>query len=382
MKKLLLSALFIGAVLLMASAIGSAQENTSGKIFGKAYFSYFHDFSSGREVGSGQINRFEFTRLYFGYDRDLNEDFSIRFLMDAGFDTDYSLKSSSSTSSDTLYDSNGDTVIVPLTSTSYTLQKTSSNFRPFVKNAYLSMKCKLIEGSRWYFGMVGMPFVGVPENMWGYRSLHQLAMDKQGWGSTADLGALWKGTWQDMFQIELAVANGAGYKSPDADMFKLFELRPAVFLLDKALTLSAFGSYETLNDSSSTIIFEGTAGYDHPWFRIGGEFAMRTIADGYWNSADSTTQDLTGNIISLWGHFKAHEKLTLLARYDMYEPNSDLDDDEATLLIAGLDFHPAKNVRIMPNVQIYSNAADNPATPSVNEDESENRAFLTFEYGW
>ncbi len=319
-----------------------------GKFFGKAYFNYNHDFSQDRGAGSGQTNGFDFTRIYFGYDRDIAPDFSIRFLMDV----------------DNTKDANN-----------------KSAWRPFMKNAYLAMNCKLIPGSKLYFGMISMPFVGIPENHWGYRSVYKLPMDLVGWGSTADLGTGWKGMWQDMYQVEFALANGAGYKNPEGDMFKLAELRPTAYLLEKALTVSALGSYEALNDSSNALIFELMAGYDYKFFRVGGEYSMRSISKGYLEANGNAT-DLQQNNLAFWLQAKATPKVTVLGRYDIYEPNSEADKDRTSALIAGVDYHPVKNVHFIPNIQMQMNELeDDPSTPN-DESASFNMAFLTFEYGW
>jgi len=160
-------------------------------------------------------------------------------------------------------------------------------------------------------------------------------------------------------------------------MFKLIELRPTLFLLEKALTLSAFVSYETQAADSHAAIFSTMAGYENKMFRVGAEYSLRSLT-----AATDSAKDVNGNNISVWGVFKATEKLNLLARYDRYEPNTDVDNDESALIIAGLDFHPTKNVRFIPNVQVQTfTADDNPDTP-VDESKPINTAYVTFEYSW
>ena len=348
--------LIAGALIVLASLLSIAQAEEpkqEGKFFGKVFFDYFHDFSSteidpSRISPAGQKNGFEFTRIYFGYDRDIAENFSIRFLMDVENTKDADNKKA---------------------------------WRPFMKNAYLAINCRLIQGSKWYLGMIGMPFVGVPESHWGYRSLYKLPMDYVGWGNTADIGIGWKGIWQDMYQLEFAVANGAGFKNAEADMFKLIELRPTAYLLEKALTVSAFGSYEAISDGSNALIIALMAGYDHRVFRIGGEYSLRSASDGYLKS-DSTLADLQQNNISFWLHLKAMEKLSVLGRYDLYEPNTDIEKDKASALIVGLDFRPAKNVHFIPNVQMQMNEKEDDSLTSYEESASQNTFFVTLEYGW
>ena len=385
MKKHLVTLTIALCGLALLSGVANSEEpKQEGKFFGKVYFDYYHDFSStdidpARISPAGQKNGFEFTRFYFGYDRDIAQNFSMRFLMDADFDKEYKLEQTG-TNLVSLVDDNGDTVSIPMPV--YTLKESSRSFRPFLKNAYLAMNCKLVEGAKWYFGMIPMPFVGVPENHWGYRSLYKLPMDQAGWGNTADIGVGWKGMWQDMYQVEFAVANGAGFKNPEADMFKLIELRPTAYLLEKALTVSALGSYEALNDSSNALILALMAGYDQKFFRVGGEYSMRSVSDGYVDSNGDLTS-LKQNNLSFWLHVKPTEKFTVLGRYDLYEPNTDLEKDKTSALIAGVDFHPVKNVHFVPNIQMQMNELDDdPNTTDADESAPINTAYVTFEYNW
>jgi hypothetical protein len=326
--------------------IANAQE---GKLFGKVFFDYYHDFSSTKLDSSlihgnpGQKNGFEFTRVYFGYDQDIDQMFGARFLIDA--------------------------------------DNAAGAFRPYVKNAYLSINCKLVKGLKWYIGMIPTPFDAVPEQHWGYRSIFKAPMDAFGIGNTADLGIGAKGMWQDKYQLEFAVVNGEGYKNLENNPYKLIEFRPTIFLLNKALTVSAFGSFKSLNDSSSSTIFAGMAGYDHKYFRIGGEIGQNTISKATVVAGD--VKDNNKPFFAVWLHVKPMPKLTGFVRFDRYEPNSNVGQDMYSWLIFGADFHPNKNFRIIPNVQMKMfEQEDNSTTTAIDEHASINTFYVTFEYGW
>ena len=336
-------------VMIMLSGNAIAQE---GKLFGKVFFDYYHDFSSTSldsaliHGNPGQKNGCEFTRVYFGYDRDLDQTFGIRFLMDA--------------------------------------DNASGAFRPYVKNAYLSVNCRLVKGLRWYVGMIPMPFDAVPESHWGYRSIFKPPMDAFGIGNTADLGIGAKGMWSDMYQVDFAVANGEGYKNPESNTFKLVEFRPSAYLMQKAVTVSGFVSYEAMNDSSNSTILAGMAGYDHQYFRVGGEIGLNTISNAAVDTVSGKVKDNRRPFLGIWAHIKPIPKVTLFGRFDRYEPNSNVGQDMYSYLIVGADFHPTKSVRIIPNAQfkMFDESQDNSTTPSIDESASINTFFVTFEYGW
>jgi beta-xylosidase len=193
--------------------------------------------------------------------------------------------------------------------------------------------------------------------------------------------------WQDKYQVEFNLVNGGGYKNVEfngvqGDMFKLLIVRPTVYLLDKTLTLSAYGSFESRNDSSNAMIFSGFAGYEFKkMVKVGVEYSMRSISKGYVNT--SGVQDLKSSIVSAWAVVKATDKLSVLGLFNMYDPNTDVDKDGSSWIVAGVDFHPIKNVRFIPNVQIQTFQADDvPATTTIDESKPINTAFVTFEYTW
>ena len=361
-------------VFLLSAGLNASEQ---GKFFGQFFFDYHHDFTSpqsARAAAPGQENGFQFTRIYFGYNRDINETFSIRFTLDANFDKEYRLQQTGSVQ---VLSASGDTVSVP----TYSLQESGKAFRPFVKYAYLAVHCKLIPGSKWYVGMISMPFVNIPQNQqWEYRVIAKGAMNIQGWGYTADLGVGWKGMWNDQYLVEFALTNGSGFRYPELDMFKLMELRGTDYFWRKQVIVSAFGSYEQLTHETGAVIAEALVGFDHKKFRVGAEYARRMFSAEFAYSSGKNTD--VQDLYSFWLHLKPHELITLLGRYDSYDPNPDVEKDGSSLLIVGVDFHPIKNLRVIPNVQINSlEVEDNPDT-EADESASVNAFYLSCEVNW
>ena len=64
--------------------------------------------------------------------------------------------------------------------------------------------------------------------------------------------------------------------------------------------------------------------------------------------------DLVENGISVFGSLNVAEKLKGFARFDMYDPNTDQEDDGYNLVIAGIDYEADENVNIIPNIHIES----------------------------
>ena len=59
---------------------------------------------------------------------------------------------------------------------------------------------------------------------------------------------------------------------------------------------------------------------------------------------------------SVFGHYSLiADKLNLFARFDHYEPDDLIDDNEISLIIAGLDWAPLdKSFKLQPNIWIYN----------------------------
>jgi len=57
----------------------------------------------------------------------------------------------------------------------------------------------------------------------------------------------------------------------------------------------------------------------------------------------------------------------LFGRFDVYDPNTDVDNDGNNFIVAGLDFAPEKNVNVMPNVKIESYQAEGRDSNVVGE---------------
>ena len=58
----------------------------------------------------------------------------------------------------------------------------------------------------------------------------------------------------------------------------------------------------------------------------------------------------------------------MVGRFDTVDPNSDASNDGTSLILAGIQFNPIKNVSITPNIEVFSHQAsgvDSDVTPRV-----------------
>jgi len=319
------------AVLLCCFSSLAAQE---GKISGYIFGDYFYEFSN-PNAATDDLNRngFQFRRAYFTYDRNLSEKFSVRFRLE--------MNSPDLVSSQDF--------------------GTSSLLTPYIKHAYLRWN-NFIPQCNLSFGLVGTPTWNISEEVWGYRSVEKTIMDVRKVTSSADLGLALDGkfTKSGVLNYSVLIANGSGTRSETDKNKRVFVNTP--IKIQNTYFVVPYFDYEGGNDGRSKNTLALFGGLQKPDFHGGVEIYRRTS-----NKALANNQDKTENGFSIFGAVKVAEKVKLLGRYDIYDPNTDLDDDGNTFIIAGLDFAPEKNVNIIPNVKIESYQAAGKDANTIGE---------------
>ncbi len=314
------------AVLLLGCSSLAAQDG--GKISGYIFGDYAYEFSH-PDSATAALNRngFRFRRAYFTYDRDLSEKFSVRFRLEMN-SPDFGRND-------------------PLT--------------PYVKHAYLRWN-NLIPQGKVSFGLFNTPTFYLSEEVWGYRSIEKTIMDLRGIAPSADLGIALEGkfTKSGVLNYHVVAANGSGTRG-ETDKNKRGYVDVPI-KIQNAYFLVPYFDYEGGNDGKDKNTLALFAGLQKPRFH-GGVEVFRKIN----NQALANNQDRTENGFSIFGAVKAADKVKLLGRYDLYDPNTDIDDDGNSLIIAGLDFAPEKNINIMPNVRIEGYQASGRDANTIGE---------------
>lgn len=302
--------------LFMLFANLAAQE---GKISGYIFGDYFYEFSHPEAATEAlKRNGFQLRRAYFTYDRDLSEKFAVRLRLE--------MNSPDLTRTQTF--------------------GTSSQLVPYIKHAYLRWNNFIPQG-KLSFGQIGTPTYTLSEEAWGYRAVEKTVMDLRRIAPSSDLGIALEGkfTQAGVLNYQIFVANGTGTNS-ETDKTKRVYLNMPV-KIQGGYSIVPYFDYEGGLDGKSKNTVAVFAGVQKPSFHGGVEVFQKKS-----NKALANNTDRTENGFSVFGAVRAAEKIKLLARYDVYDPNTDLDDDGNTFIIAGLDFAPEKNVNIIPNLKI------------------------------
>jgi hypothetical protein len=364
-----------------------------GYMFGDLYYKAHSDSLS--RGGSNQYtgipknrNAFQFRRIYLGYDYNITTKFSAELLLAAEDNFPAGQPVGQATA-------NGD--------------ETQNNKLTFyIKLADIRVK-NIWKGTDLVIGQQATPaFPLLSEKIWAYRSIERTIADIRRTPSY-DFGAGLQGKFdaKGNFGYNVLVANGSSAK-PESDAFKWFYGDVFAMFADKKLVFDLYADYERLvwttgspvNHRSRQMI-KGFAAYNTPGLTIGVEGFVNNLKNDITATKIAGGTDILSNVakgLSLYIHGNiVPNKLRFFARYDMFNPNSKVDNNnyssyvqragnysdnspgsltpagvadqtyKQTFITAGLDFTPAKNVHFMPNIW-YNSYATQLATANKDYD--------------
>jgi len=375
--------------LLNSDSAFKAGAPNSGRIWGYVFADWYYKGHSDslNRGGANQYtglpkgrNAFQFRRIYLGYDYNISKKFSAELLLAAEDNfTAYNPPNQAAV--------NGDE-----------LSNQKETF--FIKLANIRWK-NVWNGTDFIFGEQATPsFPLLSEKIWGYRSIERTISDIRRTPSY-DMGAGLQGKFDPKtgnYGYNVLVANGNGDK-PAPNSFKWFYGDVYAYFFDKKFVVDLYTDYLRLNWQPGwhhdRQMVKAYVAYTTPALTIGAEGFINTIAkdtkvglaSGASDTINTVAQGLslyvTGDIVKNY--------LRFFARWDGYNPNSKIDNAKYTsyaglssptgyntpgykmtynpstgaptsatantditakemFITAGLDFTPAKNVHLMPNI--------------------------------
>ncbi len=307
----------------------------AGKISGYMFGDYYYVAGNHDEDIDG-AHGFWFRRIYVTYDKGLSEKFSMRFRLEMNSKGDFSSK---------------------------------DKLGPVVKDAYLKWK----NGRHSIIlGISGTPTWGVIEKFWGYRSVEKTALDLAKFASSRDFGVAFKGALDENKKINyhLMLGNGSSNGSENNKGKKAMLALSAK--ADNGFIVEGYVDFEEKPGETNRYTLQGFAGYQAKKGRIGVQFAHQ-------NRQVAGADDMTLQIGSVFGAAQFSPKVWGYARVDRtFDPNPDgakisyIPFDKtakSTFIVGGLDVIPAKNVHLMPNVEVVlygdSTAGSSPDTDII-----------------
>ncbi|GBD90743.1 hypothetical protein BMS3Abin04_01462 [bacterium BMS3Abin04] len=235
-----------------------------------------------------------------------------------------------------------------------------------MKNALVAWQT---DYGKFVFGLQGMNMFNVEEHNWGYRFIEKSPMDLNHFASSADLGFGYYNKFAKKFNVSALVTNGGGYKKVEKNDYKKFsfqafygdaKISKGGYNVGTSLSLESF-DYTAADTSTQTkTVLGGFAAYSTGTLRIGAEYDF----------ANSGGLDVTETILSAFANYKLSKVTEIFGRFDIFDPNTNVDNDGYSYIIGGVNFVPAKGFSIAPNVKIKT-----PQTGNTNT-----TYFVNFEY--
>jgi len=322
--------------LLISFLISSFSFAGVSKIKGYMFGDYLYNIAN-HDKSKENFNEFQLRRIYFTFENNLNDDIKVRLRLEAE-----------------------------------TKKTTSSSLiSPFVKDAYLQW-ANLVPCHKVLIGLSSPPTFTLSEGIWGYRSVEKTIIDFRKVRASREMGVGLTGVldMNGRFNHHFMIGNGEGYKGAEEDKYKLFMYSFWVVPVD-GLTLQVYADYKRAIMNSvkvNDMLYKGFIAYEKPRFTIGAEGFQQSLKDDVIDSKNMGLS-LFGSVIPMPG-----KKFKVFGRFDYWDPDTDTDKNEENLLIGGLDFIPAGNVHIMPNVVVRTYAEDGK--------DSDVTARVTFFYKW
>ena len=223
------------------------------------------------------------------------------------------------------------------------------------------------------FGLVQTPYVDWEETLWDYRMQGPVAVDRNLYMSSADVGVGVDGRWNnEQVNAQFLFFNGEGYSGGVGDNHKDAGARVSV-RLSKTNDASRVGGLRVTGYAG---VGKANGGADRN--RLLGIVSYKsqqlTVAAEYVATKDDTTN---GTILSAFGVYRfSGSKVGAIGRVDVVDPNTDVPDNKQTRVIAGLSYQVQSNVRVLANVDLLS--FEGGATPA--QDAFRNRALLQMQF--
>lgn len=222
-------------------------------------------------------------------------------------------------------------------------------------------------------GMVNTPFVEWEEQLWDYRMQGTIAMDRYGYLSSSDLGVLVEGNWgAEKVTMSAGIINGENYNKPLGDNGKDLVGRVSVRLksTDDAsrtggLRLTVYGQTGRPNEGGIRQRLLGVLSYRSKMLTLVGEAAVTK------DSALTTpvTAERKGRVFTTFGVLRVPPsyKLQFIGRLDLADPNTPIDNDRQTRIIAGVGYQLSPNLRLLVDLDhlSYQGGITTPALEAV-----------------
>jgi len=231
--------------------------------------------------------------------------------------------------------------------TDFNYVSADSETQLFIKKAYLQAK---ISDAFWVrAGSADLGWVPFTEEVYGYRYVEKVLLDRLSFGTSADWGVHIGGKFADgKVGYALSAIEGNGYKNPTRSKSLDVEGRLSFKPVDGLTAAVGFYSGKRGKDLEVTTTpalhtaqrYDALLAYGNEHFKIGGEYFS---ADN-WTAVTSAATDKADGF-AITGAVPINGKAAVFARYDSDKPNKDTAaSKKEDYYNVGVSFKPRKGV--------------------------------------
>jgi len=195
-------------------------------------------------------------------------------------------------------------------------------------------------------GMQGMNMFKTMENTWGHRFIQKMPMDTYGFSHSADLGIGFTRKFSS-FSTKTLLTNGSGYKKSEDDKYKKLSTHFVYgeqklnkndgFNIGSSLSIEP---YDINNTKENSFVMGFFSGFSGSGFHGGLEFETKQ------------KDDVTSQIICVYGTYKFSEKLSFLTRMDQVNLNTSVNQSGEMALISGIHYTIDKGFIVAPTLRM------------------------------
>ncbi len=293
-------------IMTLAAIATQAQTNNIG---GKAIIEIFTNFHTGMYEYNDDRG-FEMERSYLGYQYQINNELSIKSVLDIGMP-----------------------------------KATANDYERlvYVKHAHIKW-----QHANWtiHAGLIPSLLYNIQDKTWGYRYIMQSVQGEYKFGSSADLGVSAAYKIADWLEADIIIANGEGYKKIQQANGLLYGLGTTL----KAPTGLMLRLYANINeapnnDGSNIVNYAMLSGYKTEKLWIGAEY---TIAKNLKHIANNNKTGLSAYVSA-----QIAKNSNIFVRFDKLTSINEAYNDNETAIIFGSQFKIGKHVYLAPNFRLY-----------------------------
>jgi len=226
-----------------------------------------------------------------------------------------------------------------------------------IKYAYLDFNNLLpIKDSKLTVGLMQTYFGTIYE--WNYTTIEGDPSDIYKFVSSTDFGFGVSGKIPNEFgSFNLGIYNGEGYKKVGANINTDLNYAANIRITPiNGVTLGSSYMFRSENsvdadDREEYNLMVGIGKFTFGNFTLLTEYLQKVESAPNVDNAD----DVTTSVISILPVYKINDKIEFLARYDIYDPNIDVDNDVENIIIAGLNYHILRDANNAPKLFVQTN---------------------------